>query len=153
MTSTPVTHTSTPLAPAGTEATPSQYVVMPSERPQGIAPLYVPHTLHASKKCLFPCPQWKSLGRVARPPLSVRPNAAAHGLPVSPLGRWIDPWGRLPTLSRLTSLPAVGRSQLTSHLSICHLSCSPCPSFTPFVPNSAPLSASPSHSSSPKSVG
>src|SRR3974390_216502 len=54
MTSTPVTHTSTPLAPAGTEATPSQYVAMPAERPQGIAPLYVPNTLHASKKCHFP---------------------------------------------------------------------------------------------------
>jgi len=53
-------HTFTPLGLPGTEATPSQYVVMPAERPLGIAPLYVPEHPRASEKCLFPSRQWKS---------------------------------------------------------------------------------------------
>src|SRR3974390_292230 len=92
MTSTPVTHTSTPLAPAGTEATPSQYVAMPAERPQGIAPLYVPNTLHASKKCHFPLSAVEISrhgSTAARPPLFVHPSAAAaHCLPGSPPRLW-----------------------------------------------------------------
>src|SRR6516165_1034849 len=52
MTSTTATHTPA-LAARGTEATPSLYVIRPTERPQGIAPLYVPPTSPRKQKVPF----------------------------------------------------------------------------------------------------